>query len=160
MPMSILALQKEKKKAKETIQFILFMSLRSLLMLHLPNIFLNLSLIKLCWEKTLLLGKIVGGGRRGWWRMRWLDGITDSMDMSLSNSGREWRTGKPGVLPVMGLQRVKHDWATAQQQLGFSCCYLNSWGHLRELPQKDKTQHDGVWGSWGYFSSYLSGGCR
>lgn len=65
MPMSILALQKEKKKAKETIQFILFMSLRSLLMLHLPNIFLNLSLIKLCWEKTLLLGKIVGGGRRG-----------------------------------------------------------------------------------------------
>ena len=35
-------------------------------------------------EKTLMLGKIEGGRRRGWQRMRWLDGITDSKDMSLS----------------------------------------------------------------------------
>ena len=35
-------------------------------------------------EKTLMLGKIEGGRRRGWQRMRWLDGMTDSMDMSLS----------------------------------------------------------------------------
>ena len=35
-------------------------------------------------EKTLMLGKIEGGRRRGWQRMRWLDGITDTMHMSLS----------------------------------------------------------------------------
>ena len=35
-------------------------------------------------EKTLMLGKIEGGGRSGHWRMRWLDGITDLIDMSLS----------------------------------------------------------------------------
>ena len=34
-------------------------------------------------EKTLMLGKIEGKGRRGWQRMRWLDSITDSMDMNL-----------------------------------------------------------------------------
>jgi len=35
-------------------------------------------------EKTLMLGKIEGKRRRGWQRMRWLDSITDSMDMNLS----------------------------------------------------------------------------
>ena len=48
--------------------------------------------------KTLMLGKIDGRRRRGWQRMRWLDGVIDSMDMSLSNSRRWWRTGKPGIL--------------------------------------------------------------
>ena len=66
-------------------------------------------------EKTLMLGKIEGRRRRGQQRMRWWDGITDSMDMSLSNSGRGWMTGKPGVLQSMVSQRVRYDWATEQQ---------------------------------------------
>ena len=60
-------------------------------------------------EKTLMLGKIEGRRRRGRQRMRWLDGITDSMDTSLINSGSWQCTGKPGVLQFMGLQRVRHD---------------------------------------------------
>ena len=50
-------------------------------------------------EKTLMLGKIERRKRRGGQRMRWLDGITDSMDVVCSR--RWWTTGKPGVLQSM-----------------------------------------------------------
>ena len=63
-------------------------------------------------EKTLMLGGIGGRRRIGWQRMRWLDGIIDSMDVSWVNSGSWWWTGRPGVLRFMGWQRVGHDWAT------------------------------------------------
>ena len=61
--------------------------------------------------KTLMLGKIKGR-RRGRQRMRWLDGITNLMDMSLSKLWSWWWTGRPGVLQSMGSQRVRHNWAT------------------------------------------------
>ena len=63
-------------------------------------------------EKTLMLGGIGGRRRRGWQRMRWLDGITNSMDMSLSELRSWWWAGRPGVLRFRGSQRVGHDWAT------------------------------------------------
>ena len=63
-------------------------------------------------EKTLMLGGIGGRRRRARQRMRWLDGLTDSMDWVWVNSGSWWWTGKPGVLRFVGSQRVGHDWAT------------------------------------------------
>ena len=83
-------------------------------------------------KKTPMLGGIGGRRRRGWQRRRWLDGITDWMDMGWVVSGSWWWTGRPAILPFMGSQRVGHDCAP---ELKWTCmkCFLSISNFLEEI---------------------------
>ena len=85
-------------------------------------------------EKTFMLGKFEGRRTRGRQRMRWLDGITNSMDMSLNNFWKLCWIGKPGMLKSMESWRVGHDWVTElnwpnNSKCIFTVCraHLNKW---------------------------------
>ena len=63
-------------------------------------------------EKTLMLGRIEGRGRRGRQRMRWLMASPTQWTWVWACSGSWWWTGKPGMLQSMGSQRDRYDWVT------------------------------------------------
>ena len=82
-------------------------------------------------EKTLMLGKIEGKRRRGWQRMRWLDSITNSMDMHLSNLQEIVEDRRAWGDAVHGIANVGHSWTTASSSLARALllsrfCYSHS----------------------------------